>query len=353
VRRRPWGFGPEACHLGRCRPGEDWFISTMQRLPLRLFRLHVGEESIDLLGVGIDWAEAFHDVALGRPSGPTKIVGRVIDLVGDGSSLIARTSPADWGITAFSTWSLTKLRAHLLGRGTVTAISKETLRRILRAGGVSWQTTTTWKASTDPDFITKMNRILDLYDHPPTDGRVVCVDEFGPLNLQPRKGKAWRPAGKPQRLRATFNRHDGVMHMLAALDLATGKIFYRIRLRKRHREFLDLLKVLRARWPADKLYVVADNFAPHRHPRVRSWCADNQVELIFLPTYSSWLNWIEAEFAALRYFALNGTDHRSHSEQNTAIEAYIRWRNARAQPKTGFATDSPIRTWTHYPIKVA
>jgi transposase len=113
--------------------------------------------------------------------------------------LIARTSPADWGITAFSTWSLTKLRSHLLDRGTVAAISTETLRLILRAGGVSWQTTTTWKASTDPDFIAKMQRILDLYDAPPTDARVVCVDEFGPLNLQPRKGKAWRPAG----------RHDG------------------------------------------------------------------------------------------------------------------------------------------------
>lgn len=31
---------------------------------------------------------------------------------------------------------------------------------------------------------TKMCRILDLYDHPPADGRVVCVDECGPLNLQ-------------------------------------------------------------------------------------------------------------------------------------------------------------------------
>jgi hypothetical protein len=50
---------------------------------------------------------------------------------------------------------------------------------------------------------------------------------------------------------------------------------------------------------------------------------------------SSWSNWIESEFAALRYFALNGTDHRSHAEQ------------------TGFATDSPIRTWTQYPTKVA
>lgn len=69
---------------------------------------------------------------------------------------------------------------------------------------------------------------------------------------------------------------------------------------------------------------------------------------MFTPTYSSWLNWIEAEFAALRYFALNGTDHRSHTEQNAAIEAYIRWHNTQARPQTGFATDSPIRTWTHY-----
>ncbi|SDD13908.1 transposase, partial [Actinokineospora iranica] len=106
-------------------------------------------------------------------------------------------------------------------------------------------------------------------------------------------------------------------------------------------------------WPGEKLYIICDNFSPHRHPKVRAWCATNDVELVFLPTYGSWLNWIEAEFAALRYFALNGTDHRTHGEQNAAIEGYIRWRNARTQPKTAFATDSPIRTWTHYPTKVA
>jgi transposase len=76
--------------------------------------------------------------------------------------LIARTSPADWGITAFSTWSLAKLRDHLVDRLSVVSISIETVRRILRDGGISWQTSTTWKASTDPDFITKMHRILDL-----------------------------------------------------------------------------------------------------------------------------------------------------------------------------------------------
>jgi len=51
-----------------------------------------------------------------------------------------------------------------------------------------------------------------------------------------------------------------------------------------------------------------DNFSPHKHPKVTGWAAENNVEMVFLPTYSSWLNWIESEFAALRYFAL-GTDH--------------------------------------------
>lgn len=141
--------------------------------------------------------------------------------------------------------------------------------------------------------------------------------------------------------------------MLAALDLATGKMYYRIRPRKRWRAFLALLKALRARWPDEKLCIVLDNFSPHKHANVRAWAAANDVELVFLPTYGSWLNWIESEFAALRYFALNGTDHRSHHEQNTAVAAYVRWHNAQAWPKTNFAPDSPIRTWTEHPVLAA
>jgi hypothetical protein len=63
-----------------------------------------------------------------------------------------------------------------------------------------------------------------------------------------------------------------------------------------------------------------------------------------MATRSSWCTWIEGEFAALRSFALDGTDHRSDDEQNAAIAAYVRWRNTCAQPKTNFAVDSPIRT---------
>lgn len=281
----------------------------------------------------------------GRPKAISDAMAREI-------CLIARCSPADLGL-AHRTWSLATLREHVIRLGVVSSISRETLRQILTGAGIRWGATKTWKASPDPTFITKMGRVLALYDHPPADGRVICVDEFGPLNLQPRHGRGWRPARHPVRIRATYTRPHGVRHMLAALDLATGKITYRIRDRKRWREFRDLLNILRARYPGQKLYVIVDNFSPHHHPQVRAWAADNNVELVFLPTYASWLNWIEPEFAALRYFALAGTDFTSHTEQGTAIAAYIRWRNTRAQPKTNYAPDSVIRTWTHYPTNVA
>ncbi|MFF4415681.1 IS630 family transposase [Streptosporangium sp. NPDC001559] len=221
----------------------------------------------------------------------------------------------------------------------MTSISRGHLTRILKAGKVSWQSTTTWKNSNDTDFVAKMQRVLALYDTPPKDGRVICVDEFGPLNLQPRKGKAWRPGKNPRRLRATYNRYSGAMHLLGALDLATGKIYHRIRERKRWREFLAFVKSLRERWPGGTLHLIVDNYSLHKHPQVKAWAAANDIELVFLPTYASWLNWIESEFAALRYFALNGTDHRSHPEQNAAIAAHVRWHNQHAHPKAS----SPIR----------
>jgi transposase len=267
---------------------------------------------------------------------------------------MAKADPHVLGLP-FSCWSLVKLAAHL-ARERITMAGREAIRRILREEKVSFQTTTTWKPSTDPDFVAKMLRVLDLYDHCPVDGRVICYDEFGPLNLMPRKGKAWRAAGHPKRLRATYKRTQGVRHMLAALDLATGKMVYRIRARKRWLEFLDLLKVLRQRWPGQRLYVILDNYSPHKRVEVTAWCQDNNVELVFIPTNASWLNWIEADFAALRYFALNGTDHRSHQEQGQAINDYIRWHNAQAQPKRGFAINSKIRKpdWqAHYRAKVS
>ena len=89
-----------------------------------------------------------------------------------------------------------------------------------------------------------VSEILALYDNPPADGRVICVDEFGPLNLQPRPGRGWFPRGHPARRRATYTRTAGQRQMFAVLDLASGQLFYRFRHRKRWREFGEICRQL-------------------------------------------------------------------------------------------------------------
>jgi transposase len=130
----------------------------------------------------------------------------------------------------FSTWSLAKLAEFLVAEGVVDDISHEGLRALLHQEGVSFQRLKTWKRSTDPDFEAKKNRILHLYglmdgtsDAQPGDPDVVvCVDEFGPLNLQPHPGRHWATRGggaaQPRRRqRATYTRPHCVRHLLGRL----------------------------------------------------------------------------------------------------------------------------------------
>ena len=267
---------------------------------------------------------------------------------------IALSRPMDHDLP-FSTWSLSKLTEFLVAEGVVDDISHEGLRVLLREEGVSFQVIKTWKQSTDPDFEAKKNRVLELYDI--ADGKaepgegdptaIFCMDEFGPLNLLPRPGKQWAPVAvkggagvmpRRRRRRATYNRNDGVRHLLAAYDLGKDKIYGHIKTTKNRTKFLEFCRYLRSLYPPEvRIAIVMDNFSPHlstrKDQRVGEWAAANNVELAYVPTNTSWLNRIEAQFQALRYFTLDGTDHRSHEEQNQMIRRYIAWRNRNAHDK--------------------
>ena len=111
---------------------------------------------------------------------------------------IAKSKPAEHDLP-FSTWSLAKLADFLVAEGVVDDISHEGLRVLLRQEGVTFQRLKTWKASKDPRYAAKKARVEHLYAiadreiTPEDDDPVVvfCVDEFGPLNLQPRPGRQW------------------------------------------------------------------------------------------------------------------------------------------------------------------
>jgi transposase len=168
----------------------------------------------------------------------------------------------------------------------VDDISHEGLRVVLREEGVSFQVIKTGKQSNDADFEAKKNRILELY---------AIAD-----------GKADAGPGDPT-----------VVFCMASTA------------------FLAFVRYPRSFHPPEiRIAIVLDNFSPHlatkADQRVAEWAAANNVELASTPTYSSWLNRIEAQFQALRYFALDGTDHNSHTEQASMIRRYIIWRNRNA-----------------------
>ncbi|MFD1435898.1 IS630 family transposase, partial [Kroppenstedtia eburnea] len=116
-------------------------------------------------------------------------------------------------------------------------------------------------------------------------------------------------------------------HLFAALDLKTDKLYAHNKKTKRHQDFLGFLQVLRRRFRSERLYIVLDNFSPHHHKKVKTWAEENNVKLIYTPTYASWLNRIECHFGPLRKFVLEGSNYSSHDELMKAIQEYIRWRN--------------------------
>ncbi|WP_433259457.1 IS630 family transposase (plasmid) [Streptosporangium sp. CA-135522] len=261
---------------------------------------------------------------------------------------IAKSKPAEHGLP-FSTWSLAKLADFLVAEGVVDDISHEGLRILLHQEGVSFQRVKTWKTSRDPDYATKKARVEHLYaiadgEVIPEDGEpevVFCMDEFGPLNLQPHPGRQWAERGgthkdpdrEPRpRSRATYTRPHGVRHLMAAYELAKDKLYGHIKKTKNRSKSLEFCRYLRTLYPADvRIAIVCDNYSPHltakRCRRVAEWAEANNVEIAYTPTNSSWLNRIEAQFTALRYFALDGTDHPSHTAQGSMIRRYVIWRN--------------------------
>jgi len=267
---------------------------------------------------------------------------------------IARSRPVEHDLP-FSAWSLAKLAEFLVAEGVVDDISHEGLRMLLREEGVTFQRLKTWKASTDPHYAVKKARVEHLYaiadrEVTPEPGEpevIFCVDEFGPLNLQPHPGRQWaaisgkgkEPGRVPRRRRrATYRRTAGVRHLFAAYELGEDKLYGHIKPRKTRAKFLEFCRYLRSLYPPQvRIAIICDNFSPHlttrKDKRVGAWAAANNAEIAYTPTNCSWLNRVEAQFTALRYFALDGTDHASHEEQGSMIRRYIIWRNNHAYDK--------------------
>lgn len=238
---------------------------------------------------------------------------------------VARARPDTQGV-ALTRWSLPKLAAHLAGMGV--AVSAETLRQILIAAGLSHQRTRSWKWSPDPEFSEKAQRVLSLYRAQPEDGVVVCFDEMGPIGLIPHQGSGWAPNKLPERLRATYPKKHGVRYLFGAYDVHDDRLHGRLRTHKNAGEVLGFYRQIRMRYdPRLRIYLIADNLSTHKTPAIHQWAAKSNVELVFTPTYASFLNRIECHFWGIGEFVVKNADYPDWDTFAKAMADHIRYRN--------------------------
>ena len=229
-------------------------------------------------------------------------------------------------LIGMSVWSLPKLQAYLIEQRIVQSIARETLRQILRRCRIRWRHSKTWKESDDPEFQRKLRRIRRLYARKPDDGIRLCIDEFGPLNLQPRRGKHYARIGHVDRVRATYKRTQGVRYFWGVYDLERDTLEGGFTSEKNGATFLMFLRSLRQRYRGT-LHIVMDNAGYHLKPEVLAYAEVHRIKFYLTPTNASWLNRIECHFTAIRKFCLDNTDYRSHEEQQAVIRNYLAWRN--------------------------
>src|SRR5580700_4930935 len=235
---------------------------------------------------------------------------------------------------------------HWTGRAMAKAagISHRSVQRIWAAHGLKPHRVKTFKLSNDPKFAAKLADIVGLYVDPPEHALVLSVDEKSQIQALDRT----QPGLPMKRGRCGTMTHDYIRHgtttLFAALNVLDGKVIGRCMQRHRHQEFIRFLNAIEAAVPAGKLiHAIADNYAAHKHPKVRAWLAGHpRWTFHFTPTSASWLNAVEGFFAKLTKRRLKRGVFRSIVELQAAINRFLV--EANDHPK-------PFR-WTKDPDKI-
>ncbi len=180
-------------------------------------------------------------------------------------------------------------------------ISASSVGRIWRGHGLKPHRKRTFKLSNDPQFHTKFWDVVGLYLDPPQRSIVLCCDEKTQIQALERTQPAL-PLGTGHIRTET---HDYIRHgtitLFAAMNYLDGKLIQRLEARHTHVEWLRFLKQIDRQTPnALTIHVIADNYATHKHGKVKEWLARHpRFEMHFTPTSGSWLNLVERFFADL------------------------------------------------------
>ena len=223
-------------------------------------------------------------------------------------------------------------------------ISDSSVGRIWRAHGLKPHRIESFKVSNDPHFAEKLEAIVGLYLNPPEHALVLSIDEKSQIQALDRT----QPGLPLKKGRGATMTHDykrnGTTTLFAALDTATGEVYGLCQQRHRHQEWLRFLRMIDETIPEEKqIYVICDNYATHKHPRVQRWLAKHKrFHVRFTPTSASWLNMIERFFRDLTANRIRRGVFRDLEQLIIAIGDYIDLHNESPKPFIWTAKASDI-----------
>jgi transposase len=213
-------------------------------------------------------------------------------------------------------------------------LSEKSVRRIWHKHGLKPHLSRTFKVSNDPQFAEKLEAIVGLYLNPPEHAIVLCADEKSQIQALDRT----QPGLPLKKGRCGTMTHDykrnGTATLFAAMNTLDGSVISMCNDRHRHQEWLKFLRVIDDVTPPSKeLYLIADNYATHKHPNVQRWLKRHpRFHMYFTPTSSSWLNMVERFFRDLTVQRLRRGIFRDVEELITAIGEYIDKHNDKPKP---------------------
>jgi putative transposase len=225
-----------------------------------------------------------------------------------------------------------------------TNISKSTVQRIWSTFGIQPHRQKHFTLSTDPFFVEKVRDIVGLYLNPPDKAMVLCVDEKSQIQALDRSQPVLPMGlGYLQGITHQYQRH-GTLTLFAALDLASGEVIAQCKKRHRHQEFLQFLNYIEANVPkALDIHLVVDNYATHKHRKVKNWLAARpRYHVHYTPTYSSWLNQVEIWFNIITQKAIRRGSFRSVKQLIEKIDQFVKNYNSKSNPFTWTATADSI-----------
>jgi transposase len=183
-----------------------------------------------------------------------------------------------------SRWDQPSQRPTDLGGAWSAAASGEDLQAIERS-----------------EFSAKVQDIVGLYVDPPEHALVLSVDEKSQIQALDRTQPGLpMKRGRCGTMTNDYKRH-GTTTLFAALNVLEGKVIGQCMSRHRHQEFIRFLnKVNRETPPEPDLHLIINNYATHKHSKVRAWLERHpRFHFHFTPTSASWLNAVEGFFAKL------------------------------------------------------